>query len=171
MEAMDQATEILIQPFDQCLAQDLIRGIPTELHQDYVEIYVKDYRKVQVPYPDVPIVYSPLCGCGLSTVGDVLKRLEFPFVTPPDQGPDGTFSVIPFKSPNPEVPQATEPAKAFADANGSGIVLASDPDADRVGLEAKLADGSEYHFDGNQIAAILCYYLMLDRKVRGARGW
>jgi phosphoglucomutase len=60
------------------------------------------------------------------------------------------------------VPQATEPARRFADQHGSGVVLSSDPDADRVGLEVKLADGSWYHFDGNQIAAVLCYYLMLD---------
>ena len=54
------------------------------------------------------------------------------------------------------------PATRFAESVGSGIVLSSDPDADRVGLEARLADGSWYHFDGNKIATLLCYYLMLD---------
>lgn len=162
VDAMEQATDIRILPFDQALEQGMIRGVPEGLHQEYIEIYVKLYSNVYTPQPDVPVIYTPLCGCGLSTVGDVLKRLEFPFVVPPDQGPDGTFSVIPFKAPNPEVPQATEPARAFADAKGSGIVLSSDPDADRVGLEVKLADGSWYHFDGNQIAAVLCYFLMLD---------
>jgi phosphomannomutase len=103
-----------------------------------------------------------LCGCGLTTVGDVLKELKFPFLVPPNQGPDGTFSAIPLGAPNPEVPQATGPATLFADEHGSGIVLSSDPDADRIGLEVKLSDGSWYHFDGNQIAAVLCYYLMLD---------
>jgi len=81
---------------------------------------------------------------------------------PPRQEADGTFEVIPFKAPNPEVAEATEPAKAFADEQGLGLVLSSDPDADRVGLEAKLPDRSWYHFDGNQIGAILCYFLMLD---------
>lgn len=162
VEIMDQATNVRVLPFDQALDQGLIREIPTGLHQEYIETYVKLYDNIYSPRPDVPIVYTPLCGCGLTTVGDVLERLGFPLTTPPDQGPDGTFSVIPFKAPNPEVPQATEPAKAFAEAQGAEIVLSSDPDADRVGLEIKLADGSWYHFDGNQIAAVLCYFLMLD---------
>ena len=59
---------------------------------------------------------------------------------------------------------------AFADAQGSRIVLSSDPDADRVGLEIKLADGSWYHFDGNQIATVLCYLLMLDPRGPQRRG-
>jgi phosphoglucomutase/phosphomannomutase len=162
VEIMDQAREIRVLPFEQALAQGLIREIPSALHEEYLETYVRLYDHIYTPRPDVPVIYTPLCGCGLTTVGDVLKRLAFPLVTPPDQEPDGTFSVIPFKAPNPEVPQATEPAKAFAEARGAEVVLSSDPDADRVGLEVKLADGSWYHFDGNQIAAILCYFLMLD---------
>jgi phosphoglucomutase/phosphomannomutase len=162
VDVMNRATEIRSLPFDQALEQGTIRGIPDQLHQEYIKTYVTLYDNSSPHRPDVPIVYTPLCGCGLTTVGDVLKRLEFPIMIPPDQGPDGTFSVIPFKAPNPEVAQATEPAKAFADEKGARIVLSSDPDADRVGLEIKLADGSWYHFDGNQIAAVLCYFLMLD---------
>jgi phosphoglucomutase len=162
VDTMEQATGIRTVRFDQALAQGLIRAVPDQMHQGYLETYVKLYDQIQTPHADLPVVYTPLCGCGLSTVGDVLERLGFPFLVPPDQGPDGTFAAIPFKSPNPEVPQATEPAMAFADAKGSRIVLSSDPDADRVGLEIRLADGSWYHFDGNQIAAVLCYVLMLD---------
>ncbi len=170
VEIMEQATDVRILPFEQALAQNLIRAIPAELHQAYIEAYVELYDNIHTPQPDVPIVYTPLCGCGLTTVGDTLKQLGFPILTPPDQGPNGAFSVIPFKAPNPEVPQATEPAKAFAEANNAEIVLSSDPDADRVGLEIRLADGSWYHFDGNQIAAILCYFLMLDPQGPQRRG-
>jgi phosphoglucomutase len=162
VDTMDQATKIHAVPFDQALAQGLIRGVPERMHQGYLDTYVTLYGQLHIPDPDLPIVYTPLCGCGLSTVGEVLERLGFPVLVPPDQGPDGTFAAIPFKSPNPEVPQATEPAMAFAEARGSRIVLSSDPDADRVGLEIKLADGSWYHFDGNQIATVLGYFLMLD---------
>jgi len=157
-------------PFAEGIEQGLIRAIPPELHQEYIETYVKLYDNIYPPQPDIPIVYTPLCGCGLSTVGDVFERLNFPVSTPPDEGPNGSFAVIPFKAPNPEVPQATEPAKAFADKQGAEIVLSSDPDADRVGLEIKLADGSWYHFDGNQIAAMLCYFLMLDPEGPQRRG-
>jgi len=99
----------------------------------------------------------------MTTVGSVLEELGFPLVVPPDQAvPDGTFKVIPLKAPNPEVPQAHIPAREYADEKGATVLLSSDPDADRVGLQIKLADGSWYHFDGNQISAILGYFLMLD---------
>lgn len=162
VDAMNQATDIHTLPFEHALAQRMIREVPENLHEEYIKAYVKLYEKAYAPQPDLPIVYTPLCGCGLTTASDVLKRLGFPVIVPPNQGPDSTFTVIPFKAPNPEVPEVTEPARAFADAEGSGIVLSSDPDADRVGLEIKLPGGSWYHFDGNQIAAVLCYFLMLD---------
>ena len=152
-------------PFAEALQQGLIREIPKELHGDYIEGYVRLYNDVFRPSEDLPIVYTPLCGCGLATAGDLLEELGFPIRVPPDQGPDGSFSAIPFRAPNPEVAQATAPATAFADSQNSGIVLSSDPDADRIGLEVKLADGSWYHFDGNKIASVLAYFLMV-----GARG-
>lgn len=161
VDAMEKATDLTSVPFEQALADGLIRAVPKGLHGQYVQSYLDLYGDVFVPDPDLPVCFTPLCGCGLSTAGDVLRKLGFPLLTPADQGPDGSFAVIPFKAPNPEVPQATEPARRFADEHGSGIVLSSDPDADRVGVEVKLADGW-YHFDGNQIATVLCYYLMLD---------
>ena len=122
------------------------------------------------PIPGSPVVYTPLCGCGVNTVKDVLEQLGFSLRIPPDQGLDGSFAAIPFKAPNPEVPHATAPAREFADRHGIGIVLSSDPDADRIGMEARLAGGSWYHFDGNQIAAILCHHLMLDPQGPRRRG-
>ena len=162
VDAMEKATELKSVPFAEALAGGLVRAVPAEMHQDYVETYLALYGDVYTPDPELPVTFTPLCGCGLTTVGDVLGRLGFPLISPPDQDADGSFKVIPFKAPNPEVPQSTQPAQAFADMHGSGVVLSSDPDADRVGLEVKLADGSWYHFDGNQIAAVLAYYLMLD---------
>ncbi len=162
VEAMESVSTIRSMPFEQARAEGLIRPIPRDLHREYVQSYVKLYNNLYEPQSDLPLIYTPLCGCGLSTVGDVLTSLGFPFLVPPNQTPDGSFEVIPFRAPNPEVPQATEPARNFADQKGSGIVLSSDPDADRVGVEIKLRDGSWYHFDGNQIAAVLCYLLMLD---------
>jgi phosphoglucomutase len=149
-------------PFAQALATGKIRAIPKDLHQRYVRAYVDLYAPFPKPRSEPPIVYTPLCGCGGATALDVMSVLGFPVHSPPDEGPDGTFKLIPFKCPNPEVPESTEPARRFADQIGSDIVLSSDPDADRVGLEVKLADGTWYHFDGNQIASVLCYALMLD---------
>jgi phosphoglucomutase/phosphomannomutase len=161
-DAMDQVTEVRRIPFAEALGAGLIRPLPEGLHDEYVDGYVRLYGGVFTPRSDIPVVYTPLCGCGMRSAGAVMQKLEFPIVSPPDQGPDGTFAPIPFKAPNPEVSQSTIPATQFAETVGSGVVLSSDPDADRVGLEAQLADGSWYHFDGNKIATLIAYYLMLD---------
>lgn len=161
-DAMDQVSEVRRTPFPEALARGLIRPLPANLHAEYIDEYVRLFGQVFTPRADIPVVYTPLCGCGLRSAGAVMQKLGFPILSPPDQGPDGTFAPIPFKAPNPEVPEATVPATRFAESVGSGVVLSSDPDADRVGLEARLADGTWYHFDGNKIATLICYYLMLD---------
>ena len=162
VDTMERATEVRTVPFGEGLRSGMIRPLPPDLPAAYVDTYVELYGNLYPPRAEAPIGYTPLCGCGVKTVKEVLERLGFSLLIPPDQGLDGSFAAIPFKAPNPEVPHATEPARAFAGRHGSGIVLSSDPDADRIGMEARLADGSWYHFDGNQIAAILGYHLMLD---------
>jgi phosphoglucomutase/phosphomannomutase len=162
LDVMAAVTAVRSLPFTDARARGLVRALPDDLHGRYLDGYVKLYGDFQSPRADLPVVYTPLCGVGDATVGALLRRVGFPVLSPPDEAPDGSFRVIPFRSPNPEVPQSTEPARAFADRHGSGIVLSSDPDADRVGLEARLEDGTWYHFDGNMIAAILAYALMLD---------
>ena len=170
VDAMENATEVRTVPFAEGLRSEMIRPLPPEVHTAYVDTYLSLYGNLRPPDADAPVVYTPLCGCGVNTVKPVLERLGFPLLIPPDQGLDGSFAAIPFKAPNPEVPHATEPAREFADRHGVGIVLSSDPDADRIGMEARLADGSWYHFDGNQIAAILCHHLMLDPQGPRRRG-
>ena len=162
-DAMADPGEIRTMTFEEALSRGLVVPVPETLNESYLRAYVDKFQDVFTFSPeDPPIVYTPLCGCGLTSAGEVLRRLGVNFLTPPDQGPDGTFAAIPLLAPNPEVPQATIPAKEFADEHEARIVLSSDPDADRVGLEVKLPDGEWYHFDGNQIGTVLAYFLMLD---------
>lgn len=162
IDVMESARNVKSIPFSKALAEGRVRAIPPATHQAYLDLYVGLYDQIHTPTKHTPIVYTPLCGCGLRTVGDVLSTLGFPVLTPEAEHADGRFAPIPFRAPNPEVPQATEPARAFAETQGASIVLSTDPDADRIGLEILLPGGEWFHFDGNQIAAILGYYLMLD---------
>ena len=162
LDIMAAVSDVRATTFATASQQGLIRAVPAQHHGSYVKAYVDLYGAFAAPRADLPVVYTPLCGVGQDTAGDVLRALGFPVSSPPDEAADGSFAVIPFRSPNPEVPQSTEPARRFADAQGSGIVLSSDPDADRIGCEIKLRDGSWYHLDGNQLAAIMTYALMLD---------
>src|SRR5262249_34348450 len=114
----------------------------------------------------VNVVYTPLCGTGNGSVGDVLRAAGYPIhVYEPHNTFDGTFASVPFRMPNPEVPEAASPALALARELGSDMVLSSDPDADRLGVFAKDASGRWHYFNGNQIAAVLAYYLCLDREI------
>jgi phosphoglucomutase len=140
--------------------------IPADVHRQYIDMYVsRDAAICASSAPvraGVPIVYTPLCGTGLANVGETLTGAGYQLHTPPDQGPDGSFAPIPMRSPNPEIPGVTDPAVDYAASVGAELVLSSDPDADRLGVEVRLADGTWRHLTGNQIGAIIAYFLIAD---------
>src|SRR5688572_5391345 len=167
-DRMATATQPRILSFSEARRRGLIRPVPSETGEAYLATYASllDANEVR---SDVPIVYTPLCGAGLDSTGRVLNRLHFPVLTPADQYPDGQFRGVPLYIPNPEVPEATRPAQLAAERAGSSIVLSTDPDADRLGVDVR-SGGEWIHLDGNQIAAILAYYLMRDEAGPKRRG-
>jgi phosphoglucomutase len=140
--------------------------IPGSVHRKYISMYVERDALIcagsAAQRPRVPVVYTPLCGTGLASVGETLTEAGYQVHTPADQYPDGSFAPIPLRSPNPEIPGVTDPAIEFAGSVGAELVLSTDPDADRLGVEVRLADGSWRHLTGNQIGAIIGYFLIAD---------
>jgi phosphoglucomutase len=140
--------------------------IPGGVHRKYISMYVERDALIcagsAAQRPRVPVVYTPLCGTGLASVGESLTEAGYQVHTPADQYPDGSFAPIPLRSPNPEIPGVTDPAIEFAGSVGAELVLSTDPDADRLGVEVRLADGSWRHLTGNQIGAIIAYFLIAD---------
>jgi phosphoglucomutase len=140
--------------------------IPADVHRKYIDMYVRRDAAICASSAQVragvPIVYTPLCGTGLANVGETLTGAGYQLHTPPDQYPDGSFAAIPMRSPNPEIPGVTDPAVEYAASAGAELVLSSDPDADRLGVEVKLADETWRHLTGNQIGAIIAYFLIAD---------
>ena len=140
--------------------------MPGEVHRKYIDMYVsRDAAICALSAPvraQVPVVYTPLCGTGLANVGETLTGAGYQIHTPPDQYPDGSFASIPLRSPNPEIPGVTDPAVEYAASVDAELVLSTDPDADRLGVEVKLADGSWQHLTGNQIGAIIAYFMIAD---------
>jgi phosphoglucomutase len=169
VEFIRNAGEVKQIDFGQAIEQGLVREIPAEATSAYISSYA-DLSALAEGTAEAEIVYTPLCGCGERNCGALLERSGIAFSTPPGQGPDGSFGPIPFKAPNPEVPEATSPAMDFADEQGAALVLSSDPDADRVGLDLKDADGNWQHLTGNQIAAALCYFVVGDPEGPQRRG-
>ena len=140
--------------------------MPGEVHRKYIDMYVSRDAAISGRSAEargmVPLVYTPLCGTGLANVGETLTGAGYQVHTPRDQYPDGSFAPIPLRSPNPEIPGVTDPAIEYAASVDAELVLSTDPDADRLGVEVKLADGSWRHLTGNQIGAIIAYFLIAD---------
>jgi phosphoglucomutase len=140
--------------------------ISADVHKKYISMYVGRDAEICASSASirsgVPIVYTPLCGTGLASVGETLTEAGYQMHVPRDQYPDGSFAPIPLRSPNPEIPGVTDPAVEFAAGVGAELVLSTDPDADRLGVEVRLASGEWRHLTGNQIGAILAYFLAAD---------
>lgn len=137
------------------------------------ESYMKDILSLTLSpeavakHKDLKIVYTPLHGCGVRIVPECLKRLGFEnIIHVPDQDvSDGNFPTV--VSPNPEEPAAMKMALEVADAHGADIVMASDPDADRLGIAVRDNDGKMVQFNGNQTASMMTYYILTRWKELG----
>ena len=111
-------------------------------------------------HKDLKIVYTPIHGSGVEIVPEFLAKLGFENVyhVPEQDVVDGNFPTV--KSPNPEEPGALAMAVALADKEGADLVMATDPDADRIGIAVRDNEGKMVLLNGNQTAAILTYYIL-----------
>ena len=134
--------------------------------KDVDELYLRDLLSLSLSpeacakHGDLKIVYTPLHGCGVRLVPEILKRNGFSnIIHVPDQDvSDGNFPTV--ISPNPEEHSALEMALAKADETGADLVLATDPDADRMGIAVRDNDGRMVLMNGNQTASMLTYYVL-----------
>ena len=111
-------------------------------------------------HKDIKFVYTPLHGCGVRLVPECLHRLGFEnvFHVPEQDVSDGDFPTV--ASPNPEEHAALSMAIQVAERENADIVMATDPDADRMGIAVRDNDGNMTLFNGNQTGAMLTYYIL-----------
>ena len=141
--------------------------------KDMDEAYINDILSLTLSpeararHNDLKIVYTPLHGCGVRIVPECLKRMGFENVihVPEQDISDGNFPTV--ASPNPEEPAAMKMAIEMADRKGADIVMASDPDADRLGIAVRDDEGRMVQFNGNQTASMLTYYILTRWKELG----
>ncbi len=160
---MQGIKEIRRMPLAKAIAGGLAREMPAEVHPAYLGTNLALPRgKHRAGYV---VGYTPLCGTGDGTVGDVLRAAGYDVrLYGPQANFDGTFASIPFRLPNPEVPESSQPALPFAKEQGADLLLCTDPDADRIGVYAQSKNGQWRYFTGNEIAAVLAYYLLVDKE-------
>ena len=133
---------------------------------DVDELYLKDQLSLMLSpeavkkHADLKIVYTPLHGCGVRLMPEALKRIGFTNIihVPEQEVPDGNFPTV--ASPNPEEPAAMALALAKADETGADLVLATDPDADRLGIAVRNDEGKMVQLTGNQTWSFLTYYIL-----------
>ena len=116
---------------------------------------------------NVKIVYTPLHGAGNLLVQRILKELGFEnvYVVQEQEKPDGDFPTVSY--PNPEDPKAFELALKLAKEVDADVVLATDPDADRLGVFSKMSNGEYVSYTGNMSALLICEYELSQKKEKG----
>lgn len=152
-------------------ADAMAQGLYTVIGAEIDDAYMVELKK-QIIHPevikavakDIKIVYTPLCGTGNVPARRVLKELGFEnvFVVPEQENPDPNFTTLDY--PNPEDPKAFTYALRLAKEKDADIVLATDPDADRLGIYAKDAKTGEYiPFTGNMSGMLIAEYILRER--------
>ena len=153
------------------VAAGLYQEIDTEIDEAYMEELKKQSIHPEViseMAKDFTIVYTPLHGTGNIPVRRVLKELGFEkvYVVPEQEKPNGTFPTVAY--PNPESPKAFELALALAKKVDADIVLATDPDADRLGVYCKDTKSGNYvSFTGNMSGMLIAEYILKERTATG----
>lgn len=156
---------------DEAVAKGLYNVIGEDIDDKYMEQLKKQSIHpdiIKKMAKDIKIVYTPLHGTGNFPVRRVLKELGFEqvIVVPEQEKPDGNFPTVSY--PNPESPAAWELALALAKKEDADIVLATDPDADRLGVYCKDTKTGEYvSFTGNMSGMLIAEYILRERKATG----
>src|SRR5436190_10814147 len=139
------------------------QGKVTTLGREIDEAYMQRLETLILDPQIIPrakslrIVYSPLHGTGRVIIKPMLKRLGFNFTVLPEQDRfDGRFPTV--KSPNPENAEALTMAIDLAEKENADLVVATDPDCDRMGAAVRTKDGKMKLLTGNQIGSLLAYY-------------
>ena len=155
---------------EEAVSLGLYNAIGKELDDSYIEELKKlslNPEKIK-EQEDLKIVYTPLHGTGNIPVQRILKEIGFKnvLVVPEQAKPDGNFSTV--ELPNPEDKKAFKLALELAEKEDADLVLATDPDADRLGVYAKDSKTGEYMpFTGNMSGMLIAEYLLSQKKEKG----
>lgn len=163
--------EVKVMSEGEARVKDLFHIIGYDMDDKYISAMKRmslDDGFIEKVADDLRIVYTPFNGTGNIPVRRILDELGFKqvFVVPEQENPDPDFTTLEY--PNPEDPKAFTLALKLAKEKDADVVLATDPDADRLGIYAKDFESGEYvSFTGNMSAMLIAEYLLSVRKERG----
>ena len=168
IEKLDIFADVKRVTFEEGVEKELIRYIPEEVYTAFVE----EVKKQSVLFgetvnKDVAIVYSPLNGTGLKPVTRALREMGYGNITvvKEQEQPDGNFPTCPY--PNPEIKEAMALGMEYAQRCNADLLLATDPDCDRVGIAVKDKNGEYVLLSGNETGILLLDYVCAQRTKHG----
>ncbi|XYH93097.1 phospho-sugar mutase [Sorangium sp. So ce1128] len=169
IDASPPADQVPRVPFDEARQRGLVRDFPEELEQSYLRA-IRGLGVRSDGDRGLRIVYTPLHGVGNRLVRTALAQAGFTRVTsvPEQAEPDGAFPTVAF--PNPEEKGAMDLAFALAKKEGADLVLANDPDVDRLAVAVRRPDGEYAQLTGNQVGVLLGHYLLTEGRAQGGGG-
>ena len=163
IEKIDIFKDVKYADFDLALENGDIVMLDQEMDEKYLSAVMKQLvnpEAIKNVAEDLQIVYSPLHGTGYRLIPDILARcgVEHLYVVPEQMEINGNFPTV--AKPNPEYPEVFELGIEIAKSVGSTLVIATDPDADRVGVVTKNTNGDFVTISGNQMGALLIDYII-----------
>lgn len=155
---------------DEAISQGLLNYIGSEVDDAFINALKSSCLNPEIIKKEannVKIVYTPLHGAGNIPVQRILKELGFKnvYVVPEQEKPDGNFPTVSY--PNPEDPKAFELALKLAKKVDADVVLATDPDSDRLGVFSKISNGEYVSYTGNMSALLICEYELSQKRDKG----
>ena len=168
IQKTDVLTGAKYMSFAEGVDKGLIRFVSEECKEAlYQAIEARQVRPGLCRTAGLKLVYSPLNGTGLVPVTRILKDMGITDITivPEQEYPNGYFTTCPY--PNPEIFEALEKGLNLAKEVGADLMLATDPDADRVGIAMKCPDGSYELVSGNEMGVLLLDYICAGRIENG----
>lgn len=171
VRAIESFKEIKEISEEEAKQKGLLTIIGTEMDDKYLEVLKKSILNPEIIRKngkDLKVVYTPLHGTGNTVVERLFKELGFEnvYVVPEQKDPDGNFPTVDY--PNPEDPKAFKLALELAEKVDADVVLATDPDADRLGIFAKDVKTGKYEtYTGNMSALLIAEYRISQMKEKG----
>lgn len=164
---VDIFNDVKLMNFDDALAEDKIDFIEDWLIEDfYSDVLSRQIEKDVCKKADLKVIYSPLNGTGNKPVKHILKKIgvkDLKIVLTQEK-PDGTFPTCPF--PNPEIKQVFEEGIKMTEDFPADILLATDPDCDRVGIAVR-HNGEYKLMSGNEVGCMLTEYILSRKQAKG----
>lgn len=165
---LDMFKDVKIADFDEAVSNGMIEYVDESVYDTYLEKVMEQQVNPGIcEGADLKVVYTPLNGTGNKLVRKVLGKIGVKdvVVVPEQELPDGNFTTCPY--PNPEIKEALAKGLELCEKEQPDLLLATDPDADRVGIAVKDYDGSYRLISGNEDGVMLTNYILSCKKASG----